>query len=109
MTAGAVHTITVEVWRLPERNKFGDTNHVLHHEIEGCVMAPRYSSEVTENRSTTIIGFSLFGPPGADILATDRIKAPDGNTYRVVGEAASWTSPYSGWSPGFEAALERIT
>lgn len=72
-------------------------------------MAPRYSTEINDNRTSVIVGFSLFGPPGADILAKDRVKTPDGNFYRVVGEAASWTSPLTGWSPGFEAALERVT
>lgn len=109
MTASAVRTITVQVWRLPERNKFGDNKHVRDHDIPGCILAPRYSSEVTDNRQTIIVGFSLYGPPDSDILATDRVRTPDGNFYRVVGEAAVWESPYSAWTPGFEAALERVT
>lgn len=101
--------LSVEVHRPPAMDRHGDGSYTFHHTIDGCAMAPRYSSEVNENRTSVIVGFSLFGPPGSDILAKDRVKTPDGNFYRVVGEAASWASPLTGWAPGFEAALERIT
>lgn len=100
--------ITVEVHRSMQV-KHGDRTYVLSHTIAGCAMAPRYSNEVTDRRSAVIVGFSLYGPPGSDILAKDRIRTPDGNFYHVVGEAAEWTSPMTGWRPGFEAALERVT
>ena len=103
--------ITVTVQR-GTRGKYGDITYADHHDIEGCALAPRYSSEVnTENRNAVIVGFSLFGPPqtGDDrVLADDRIKTPDQNIYRVVGEAADWAHPITGWQPGFEAALERV-
>jgi hypothetical protein len=90
-------------------NRYGEQTYAEHHIIEGCGLAPRYSSEVHDNRSSVIIGFSLFGPPGSDILAKDRVRWVDGNTYRVEGEAAQWDNPLTGWVAGFEAALERIT
>lgn len=102
--------ITVTVQR-GTRGKYGDIVYSDHHTLSGCAMAPRYSSEVTDNRNTVIVGFSLFGPPqtGTDkVLADDRIKTADGNIYRVVGEAADWEHPITGWKPGFEAALERV-
>jgi hypothetical protein len=103
--------ITVTVQR-GTRGKYGDITYTDHHDIGGCAMAPRYSNEVTDNRSSTIVGFSLFGPPQSGdnrVFADDRIKTPDGNFYRVVGEAADWgPHPLTGWQPGFEAALERV-
>jgi hypothetical protein len=111
VTLPVPYGVTVEVHR-GVRQRFGDITYAKHHEIEGCVIAPRYSSELTENSNRVIVGFSLYGPPqegDSRVLADDRIKAPDGNTYNVQGEAADWQSPWSGRRPGFEAALERIT
>ena len=105
------HGITVTVQR-GERVKFGDIVYTDHHTIDGCALAPRYSYELSDNQNRVIVGFSLYGPIQTGdnkVFADDRIKAPDGNTYRVVGEAADWKHPITGWEPGFEAALERVT
>lgn len=101
-------TVTVEVWRAT-RVRFGDVERAKHHEIEGCVLVPRYSTEAGDNTNRVIVGFSIYAPPGADVLADDWIKAPDGNTYNVVGEAVAWKNPFTGWTPGVEAALQRVT
>lgn len=106
------HGITVRVHRVHRgsRVKHGDKTYAYSHDIVGCAMAPRYSTEITQpNRHGTIVGFSLFGPPGSDILAEDRIETADGNFYNVVGEAAEWANPFTGVRAGFEAALERVT
>lgn len=93
------------------QNRYGDMQRVYHHSIEGCALAPRYSTESNDNRTSVIIGFSLFGPSQEGdrrIFAGDEIETPDGIKYRVVGEAADWENPLTGWKPGFEAALERV-
>jgi hypothetical protein len=103
--------VTVEIHRTVV-DRFGDETVTLHHTIEGCALAPRYSTEFNNDRNQTIVGFSLFGPPQTGdnrVFATDRVKTPDGIMFRVVGEAATWTHPITGWTPGFEAALERVT
>lgn len=104
--------ITVKVNRGVRDPRHGDITYTFHHEIDGCAMAPRYSNEATgENRGSVIVGFSLFGPPQTGdnrVFAKDEIETPDGNKYRVVGEAADWLHPMTGWNPGFEAALERV-
>jgi hypothetical protein len=113
VTSTAIITITVEVWR-GTRNDFGDITRTKNHEIEGCFLAPRYSTEVNDNRTTVIVGFSLFGPPQTGdnrVFADDQIKTPDGAgwlTWNVVGEVATWQNPFTAWAPGFEAALERV-
>lgn len=102
--------VTVKVNRA-SRNKFGDITRVYHHSIDGCALAPRYSTEATDNRSSVIIGFSLFGPTQTGnnrVFADDEIETPDGLKFNVIGEAADWHNPLTGWAPGFEAALERV-
>lgn len=105
--------VTVEVHRAPEgRNQFGDLVREFHHEIEGCALAPRYSSDLNDNQNRVIVGFTLYGPSQEGdnrVFADDRIKTPDGNFYDVQGEAVDWDHPMNGWAPGFEAALERVT
>lgn len=111
MSAPFPFGITVKINRSVQ-NKFGDITRTYHHSIDGCMLAPRYSTESTENRTSVIVGFSLFGPPqdgDSRVFATDEVETPDGLKWRVVGEAAEWVSPFTGWRPGFEAAVERVT
>lgn len=103
------YTVTVEVHRAPPRSRFGDPVRVLHHLLPGCVMAPRQSADVADNSNRVIVGFTLYAPPGSDLLADDRVKTADGNFYDVVGEAASWRNPFTGTAFGVEAALQRVT
>lgn len=106
-----VFTETVEVWR-GVRAKHGDIAREKHHEIAGCVFAPRYQNEVTDGRTSVITGYTLYGPYGEDILPDDQIKrvveGPAAKGYNVIGEAVQWRSVITGWAPGFEAALERV-
>jgi hypothetical protein len=93
--------------------RHGDITYTYHHSIDGCALAPRYSNEASgENRGSVIVGFTLFGPSQVGdrrVFADDEVEWVDGNKYRVVGEAADWDHPMTGWKPGFEAALERVT
>jgi hypothetical protein len=104
--------VTVKVNRdIDGPSRYGDVTRTYHHSIDGCALAPRYSSEVNENRTSVIVGFSLFGPPQTGdnrIFAGDEVETPDGLKWRVVGEAAEWVHPITGWQPGFEAAVERV-
>lgn len=105
--------ITVEVERGP-RNEHGDVVYGLVGTISGCAVAPRASTEVSDNRTTTIVGLTLYGPYGADLRSTDRVILPGPQerklrTYHVIGEVGQWRSPFTDWKPGFEAALERVS
>lgn len=106
--------ITVEVERAPVDTVHGDVVYAVSHTIEGCADAPRYSTENNDNRTTVIVGRTLYGPYGADLQATDRVVYPGTGprkkrTYRVVGDIGQWMNPFTGWKPGFEAALERVS
>lgn len=108
----------VEVLRTPPRNIHGDTAYESVGTIEGCAWAPRFSDENNDSRTSVIVGLTLYGPFGADLRFDDRVVLPHvlaepadvkRRTYRVIGDIGNWRSPFTGWAPGFEAALERVT
>jgi hypothetical protein len=75
--------------------------------IDGCAVAPRSSSDITDRgRQGVIVGLSLFAPYGADITHGDRVEV-DGVPYEVDGEAGSWKNPFTEWEAGVEVALRR--
>lgn len=114
MSAPFPYGITIEVERAPLDLVHGDVVYSLSHVIEGCAVAPRTSTEDNDRRTTVIVGLTLYGPYDADLLARDRVVLPGEEprklrTYRVVGDVGRWRSPFTGWAPGFEVALERVT
>ena len=114
-------TFTVQVWRpdaVGGEDDWGDPGTGATHEVAGCWIAPRSSSEREDQRDTVIVGLSLFAPHGADIRARDVVTLPvdpfvpiayQEKRWRVQGEAGSWANPLTGWTPGVEVALERVT
>jgi hypothetical protein len=75
--------------------------------IDGCAVAPRSTSDITDRgRHGVIVGLSLFTPYGADIVHSDLLEV-DGVTYEVDGEAGPWKSPFTQWEAGMEIALKR--
>lgn len=77
----------------------------------GCMVAPRYATEASDNRSPgVVIGKSALGPlpAGVTLDSDDQIKV-DGVLYDIDGEAGDWKSPFTDWRPGVEVALKRTT
>ncbi|MBP2341119.1 hypothetical protein JOF41_007373 [Saccharothrix coeruleofusca] len=112
------HTFTATIERPNSRDEWGDEQPGTTHQVPGCALAPRTSSEREEQRDTVIVGLTLFAPHGADIQAQDLVRLPadrmvpaiyHDTVWRVQGEAGSWASPLTGWTPGVEIALERVT
>lgn len=101
--------VTVTVQRQTDADIHGDGAWADHHTIDGCFWAPRASREVNDQRQAVITGRSLYVPTGSDLLSTDRVRLPDKTTWRIDGDPGPWASPFTGWSPGVEAALERVT
>jgi hypothetical protein len=112
----------VTVKRAGGRTPMGDKIPGSEHVIEGCAWSPRMRENIeitAENRASTIEGLQLYGPPDSDILPDDEIVLPavmelagmseKRRTYRVYGDVGHWFSPLTGWRPGFEVALERVT
>ena len=79
------------------------------HNIDDVAVAPRQSSEPTQDaRNAVYTGLTLYLPAGADITRIDRV-AVRGEVYEVDGDIAEWRSPFTGWAPGLEVNLSRVT
>lgn len=74
--------------------------------IPGCSMQPAGTSLTQDGRvQGTTDGYTCFLPPGADVLAGDRIEY-DGNVYTINGEPRTWQSP-TGRVSNTQLQLER--
>lgn len=57
--------------------------------LTGVSVQPMAASETTVDREYTATRMNLYAPPGADLLATDRVVW-QGVTYEVDGPPATW-------------------
>ncbi len=74
--------------------------------IPGCSMQPAGTSLTQDGRvQGTTDGYTCFLPPGADVLAGDRIEY-GGNVYTINGEPRTWHSP-TGRVSNTQLQLER--
>jgi hypothetical protein len=77
-------------------------------DIPGCAFNPGVSSEPLQNaRNAVITRPEVYAPPGADVLAGDRLVVR-GVTYEVQGNPQDWISPFTGWHPGLVVPLEAV-
>ena len=89
-------------------NQERDWDNATPTESPGWAFAPRPGDETTTSDSpSVIVGLTGYGPPGADVLPTDRLEVR-GDVYEVEGEVGEWRSPFTGWEPGVEVALRRV-
>ena len=74
----------------------------------GFAVDPGGSYEArTVNREQVTTNPTLYGPYGADVLASDRVVAA-GATWEVTGNAANWRNPFNGSTPGSVWPLARV-
>jgi hypothetical protein len=76
--------------------------------LTGCILWPRMSTETVQGQDQVIAGLMLLVPPGVTVKATDRVQV-GADVYEVDGQAGSWVSPFTGWAPGNEVALVKVT
>lgn len=89
-------------------NQVRDWTTAVRTPSPGWGFAPRHGDENTIAGSQgVIVGLTGYGPPGADVLPTDRMEVR-GEVYEVVGEVGEWRNPFTGWEPGVEVALRRV-
>lgn len=100
---------TITVSRPGGQDRYGDPLPATTWQPDGLyVFAPRSSTELSDQRSTVIIGLTMYGPV-ADIQPTDTIIRVDGERFRVEGRPGTWHQPFTGWEAGMEVALEKVT
>jgi len=104
---------SVTVLRAGERDRTGDrTEFQPHHTIDNCGInwsGVSGQTQEEEYRRESVISFiELFCPPGADILASDKIQLPDGQIYNVTSKPARWHSPFTSWEPGVIVRLKGV-
>ena len=95
-----------------DRDEYGDeTTTSADTVLEWALIAPRTSSERTDQRSPAVVtAATLYGPFGADLDADDLVvisgHSPtfDG-VWSIEGLPGQWS--LNGWSAGFEVALTR--
>lgn len=100
----AVGGISVTVQRATI-DRFNDAAYADHHVIDGCLEYPTSSTEV--NAAVTDARMLLV-PSGSDIVPTDRIRL-GGLLYQVEGLPKDWVDPFTGWAPGMQVTLERVS
>jgi hypothetical protein len=78
-------------------------------DIEGVAIAPSIGTETrTEDRTSVVTPMSLYCTPGVDVLPQDRIRARSG-LWQVEGEVADWKNAFTGWNPGAEFRLKKVS
>lgn len=92
-------------------NQVRDWSAATRTEYEGCAVAQGAKGGATENltddRNVIISDLIVFMPPGADVLATDRLEVR-ARVYEVVGEPFDWTSPFTGTAFGVPVYCNRV-
>lgn len=85
-------TETVTVVRPPARDTFGDAlpGTEASTDLPGCLVAPGGSGEQNSGANQVTTDATVYAPPGADILATDRLLVR-GQLHEVVGQPQQWT------------------
>jgi hypothetical protein len=101
--------VTVEVISRV-RGQHGDTTRVPKGSIAGCGFAPSSSTEDNDRKAQVDTTASLYIPPGSlAVSAQDVIRFPNGDEWQVDGEPLMWFSPLTGWAPGGEVRIRRVT
>jgi hypothetical protein len=82
--------------------------------LTGCVVTPREAAPQPggaeqQGRDTVVHGFTVYAPPGTDIVTTDQVRIR-GEACEVTGEPGNWgRSPFTGTPGPVQFAADRIT
>lgn len=89
------------------------TTETVETVLDWAAIAPRASSERVDPHSPAVVTAAmLYGPFGTAINADDLVvvfnHSPSMNgEWQIEGRSGDWSSPFTGWRPGFEVALKR--
>lgn len=115
--------ITVTLMAVASIDRHGDKIMGAETDIPNCAFAPspsgtaRGSSEDTEQGDQVIRDGMLFLPPTSPhILPNAKMRLPGeatgepaATTWQVDGSQANWANPWTGWNPGREIRIRRVT
>lgn len=107
------------------RDSYGNDVYGLTTTVVVGAFAPGGSSELIQGQDTLIANPTVYLPAGTAVGGVDAVVRnptlngdqpvldgdgkPLGDWYEVDGPPAVWSSPLTGWSPGVEVRLERVT
>lgn len=103
------------------RNADGSrTTTLTYTPIDGAAFAPGGSVETVGGQDTVVAQPRLLLPPGSPVPAPtdfviiggafiDENTVEGGEQYEIAGDAVPWASPFTGWTPGVELPLQRIS
>lgn len=95
-------TVLKPAWVAERGNQIPDWDYATKATVTGCRLQPAQGDEVHFSGSSSTDGgtardavitrFKLFGPPGMDVSALDRVTFR-GRTFEVEGPPQHWPSP----------------
>lgn len=92
-----------------EEETLGSWEDAAELPLVGVAIGPSSTTELTtEDRQQLVTSMSLYGAQGLDVLPADRIRARSG-LWDVVGEEQLWSNPFTGWDPGSEYQIRKVT
>lgn len=100
---------TITILRAKPRDRFGDGGFDVHHTIDNVIIKWGGSEDLQDMREGSETLATLYCPPGSDVLASDRIQAPDGDDYFVNGKPERPQGAYSGRQPYVKVRLKAVT
>lgn len=109
------HGVMVTVWRRSGGGKFGDGAALVDHQIGPCVIEWGGTDDIDDGpaagdefREADYLGGRLFGPAGADVIASDILEF-DGVRYRVQGRPITQRYARSGRETNTVVRLREVS
>lgn len=93
-------------------DRHGDVVTTTRIVLDAMIAAPRDTAEPLDDRAQTVTRRTLYGvlPQGIVVEPTDEFELPgEPGRWTVQGDTFDWTHPWSGWAPGAEIQIERVT
>jgi hypothetical protein len=94
------------------RDRFGTVTRTDEQTVDGVAVAPRTSSETGADMRSAVVrsGLTMFLPDETvRLTAAHRVIREDGTEWRVQGLPAVWANPLTGWTPGVQVEIDRVT
>lgn len=98
-------------------NGYGETEVLEEYDIPGCIFAPGTASEDNNQRSQVFRSASIYLParsrrvdPSSKLVIPAAVTGDDQATeWEAEGPSAAWPNPFTGWNPGSELVVRRVT